>query len=471
MEERAKMAQGRVIIFEDEKENLSTLTRALQKVNFEVIGFSDPQEGVRYFDSHDTFDIVLTDLKMPRMDGIQILKHVKEKEPSLPVILITAFGSIETAVEAMKTGADDYIAKPVDVYELRKRVEALVEKRRLSEENKQLKSRLDRRFGFENIIAKSARMRQLLEQVKVVAGTKATVLILGESGTGKELIANAIHQNSERKRGPFLPINCAAIPSNLMESELFGHEKGSFTGAEKSHEGKFEQANGGTIFFDEVAELPLELQAKLLRVLEDRVIYKVGGTKGIPVDVRILAATHRNLAERVKSGLFREDLYFRLKVVELNIVPLRERKEDIPLLVNHFLDQYGKTHGKTVRSVSPELLDYFDKYPWHGNIREMKNMIERMVIFSTSDQLDLQDLPAEMTKDLPPEAAENKNGNGKNGELPSLNLTELENRAIMKALDETRGNKTQAAKILGIGLRTLHRKLSEYGYKGTDERS
>ena len=464
------MAQGRVIIFEDEKENLSTITRALQKVNFEVTGFSDPVEGIKHLESHDNFDIVLTDLKMPGMDGIEILKRVKEREPSLGVILITAFGSIETAVEAMKAGADDYIAKPVDVYELRKRVEALVEKRKLSEENKHLKSRLDQRYGFENIIGKSARMRQLLEQVRVVAGTRATVLIFGESGTGKELIANAIHQNSDRKRGPFIPINCAAIPSNLMESELFGHEKGSFTGAEKSHQGKFEQAHGGTIFFDEVAELAPELQAKLLRVLEDRVIHKVGGTKGIPVDVRILAATHRNLSERVREGSFREDLYFRLKVVELNIAPLRERKEDIPLLVRHFLEEYGKLHGKAVKKVSSELLDYFEDYPWKGNIREMKNMLERMVIFSTSDELDLEDLPVEMVRDLPP-GKEAGNGKGDNGRLPSLNLGELENRAIMKALDETNGNKTQAAKLLGIGLRTLHRKLSEYGSKENDERS
>jgi DNA-binding NtrC family response regulator len=468
IKECAKMAQGRVIIFEDEKENLSTLTRALQKVHFEVVGFSDPEEGLRFMDNHDSFDIVLTDLKMPKVDGLEILKRVKEKEPAVGVILITAFGSIETAVEAMKLGADDYIAKPVDIYELRKRVEALVEKRKLSEEVKLLKSRLDHRYGFENIIAKSSVMKELLEKVRVVAGTKATVLILGESGTGKELIANAIHQNSDRKRSPFLPINCAAIPSNLMESELFGHERGSFTGADKPHQGKFEQADGGTIFFDEVAELQPELQAKLLRVLEERVVYRVGGTKGTPVDVRILAATHRDLYERVKTGAFREDLYFRLKVVELNIVPLRERKEDIPLLVSHFLGEYGREHGRPVKKISPEMIDFFVEYPWRGNIREMKNMIERMVIFSTGDELTTKDLPVEMAKALPPKRENEQNYPE---QLPFLNLNKLEKEAILKALDETGGNKTKAARLLGIGLRTLHRKLNEYGFKSDDERS
>ncbi|MCX7831019.1 MAG: sigma-54 dependent transcriptional regulator, partial [Acidobacteria bacterium] len=356
-------------------------------------------------------------------------------------------------------GADDYIGKPIDIYELRKRVSAFVEKRRLSKEVTLLKSRLDKRYGFENVIAHSASMKELLERVKIVANTRATVLIIGESGTGKELIANAIHQNSDRKMKPFLPINCAAIPSNLVESELFGYEKGAFTGADKTHPGRFEQADGGTLFLDEIAELPLELQAKLLRVLEEKVIYRVGGTKGIPVDVRIVAATHRDLQEKVREQKFREDLFFRLKVVELKIPPLRERKSDIPFLFSHFLSEFCQEHKKNIKSVSNELLNFCENYSWPGNVRELRNLVERMVIFSSKENLSLEDLPPEMRKDSQDAKTDSAI---KQTSLPYLDLSLLEKEAILKALEETQGNRTQAAKILGIGLRTLHRKLNEY---------
>lgn len=453
------MAQGRLVIFDDDKANLLTIKKALEKVDYEIIAFSDPEEGLKFLQTTDTIDLVLSDLKMPKVTGIEILKSVKQKDPSVGVILITAFGSVESAVEAMKLGADDYIGKPIDIYELRKRVSAFVEKRKLSKEVNLLKSRLDKRFGFENIIAHSPNMKELLERVRIVANTRATVLIVGESGTGKELIANAIHQNSDRKGKPFLPINCAAIPSNLVESELFGYEKGAFTGAEKTHPGRFEQADGGTLFLDEIAELPLELQAKLLRVLEEKVVYRVGGTKGIAVDVRIVAATHRDLQEKVKEQKFREDLYFRLKVVELKIPPLRERKSDIPFLFNHFLNEFCKEHKKEISSVSKELLDFCENYAWQGNVRELKNLVERMVIFSSKDTLSLDDLPPEMRKEIPMVNQEDSNNPKK---LPYLDLSLLEKEAILKALEETDGNKTQAAKLLGIGLRTLHRKLNEY---------
>ncbi|NMC00289.1 MAG: sigma-54-dependent Fis family transcriptional regulator [Thermoanaerobaculaceae bacterium] len=453
------MAQGRLVIFDDDKANLLTMKKALEKVDYEIIAFNDPEEGLKFLQTTDTIDLVLSDLKMPKVTGIEILKSVKQKDPSVGVILITAFGSVESAVEAMKLGADDYIGKPIDIYELRKRVSAFVEKRKLSKEVNLLKSRLDKRFGFENIIAHSPNMKELLERVRIVANTRATVLIVGESGTGKELIANAIHQNSDRKGKPFLPINCAAIPSNLVESELFGYEKGAFTGAEKTHPGRFEQADGGTLFLDEIAELPLELQAKLLRVLEEKVVYRVGGTKGIAVDVRIVAATHRDLQEKVKEQKFREDLYFRLKVVELKIPPLRERKSDIPFLFNHFLNEFCKEHKKEISSVSKELLDFCENYTWQGNVRELKNLVERMVIFSSKDTLSLDDLPPEMRKEIPIVNQEDSNNSKK---LPYLDLSLLEKEAILKALEETDGNKTQAAKLLGIGLRTLHRKLNEY---------
>jgi DNA-binding NtrC family response regulator len=455
------LTQGRVVIVDDDKANLETMKKTLEKVNFETVCFSDSQDALNFIESNDGVDLVLTDLRMPKITGINLLKRVKQKDQSIGVILITAYGTVENAVEAIKMGADDYIGKPLDIYELRKRVSAIVEKRNLSKEVTLLKSRLDKRYGFENIIANSSKMKEVLEKVKLVANTKATVLIIGESGTGKELIANAIHQNSPRKSMPFLPINCAAIPGNLMESELFGYEKGAFTGADKAHLGRFEQADSGTLFLDEIAELPLELQGKLLRVLEEKVVYRVGGTKGIPVDVRIVAATHQNLSEKVKEGKFREDLYFRLKVVELVIPPLRERKEDIPFFVHQFLSDSSKEHNKNIKSISSELLNFFENYEWKGNVRELRNLLERMVIFSNKEVLDLSDLPSEFAIES---FAPNEEGVSNNGKmkLPFLNLELLEKEAIINALEETNYNKTQAAKVLGIGLRTLHRKINEY---------
>ena len=467
------MAQGSVLVLEDEAENLRSLTKALEKVGYDVKGFQDPREGMAYFGTHDTIDLVLTDLRMPGMDGMEVLKRVKESEPSVAVLLITAFGSVESAVQAMKVGADDYLAKPVDLYELRRRVQALVEKRRLRNEVDELKARLDERFGFEHIIGNARPMRELFQQIRMVAPTRVTVLIQGESGTGKELIANAIHQNSDRKRARFLPINCAAIPSNLIESELFGHERGSFTGAEKVHQGKFEQATGGTLFLDEIGELTLDLQAKLLRVLEERVVTRVGGTQPIPVDVRILTATHRDLPQMVAEGKFREDLMYRLKVVEIRIPPLRERIEDIPLLVQAFIAQFNREHGKQVTGVSPEVLSLLTAYAWPGNVRELRNLVERMVIFSAEDELRAAHLPYDFKPSpgfVPAAAAPGTRLTFRPTESIQA-LDEMERQAIFRALQENAGNKTQAARVLGIGVRTLHRKLKEYRIQQQDERS
>jgi DNA-binding NtrC family response regulator len=462
------MALGSILILEDEEENLRSLTRALEKVGYEVHPFQRPEEGMAYFKTHDSVDLVLTDLRMPGMDGMEVLRQVKQSENSVGVLLITAFGSVESAVQAMKVGADDYLAKPVDLYELRRRVQALVEKRRLKVEVDELKARLDERFGFENIVGNSDPMREVFQQIRMVAPTRATVFIQGESGTGKELIANAIHQNSERKRNRFLPINCAAIPANLIESELFGHEKGSFTGADKAHAGKFEQANGGTLFLDEIGELSLDLQAKLLRVLEERVVTRVGGTQPIPVDVRFITATHRDLTKMVQEGKFREDLFYRLKVVEIVIPPLRERLDDIPLLAHSFMAHFNREHGKTISSIHPEVLRALGNYSWPGNVRELKNVVERMVIFGTGEEL--------LPRHLPPELKAGPDADPLGPPLSSLPghrpftepgrpvqaLDELEKQAILRALDQTHGNKTQAARVLGIGIRTLHRKLKQY---------
>jgi len=472
------MTQGTILILEDEPENLRSLTKALEKVGYTVKGFQDPLAGIAHFRGSEGFDMVITDLRMPGMDGIEVLKQVKQTDPSVAVLLITAFGSVESAVQAMKVGADDYLAKPVDLYELRSRVSSLVTKRHLSQEVDQLKARLDERFGLEQLAGSSAVMRELFQQARMVAATRATVLIRGESGTGKELLANAIHQLSDRKRGRFLPLNCAAIPANLMESELFGHERGAFTGADKAHPGKFEQANGGTLFLDEVAELPLDLQAKLLRALEERAVTRVGGSTPLPVDVRILAATHRDLAAWVKEGRFREDLFYRLKVVELPIPPLRARLEDLPLLVRSLLDQLAPEHGHRVKGVSEGVLSAFAAHSWPGNVRELKNVVERMVIFCDGAVLEERHLPADFVPTASPahptpEAPAATGAPLSAAAAPAWSsapapghvvpLDEMERQAIFRALDETRGNKTQAARVLGIGLRTLHRKLKEYG--------
>jgi two-component system, NtrC family, response regulator HydG len=460
------MAQGKILLLEDDPENLRSLSKALERVGHTVHGFQDARQGMVFFKSNPGLDLVITDLRMPSLDGMEVLRQVKEASPEVGVLLITAFGSVESAVQAMNVGADDYLAKPVDLYELRKRVEALVEKRRLSREVEELKARLDERFGFESMIGHSPSMRDIFQQIRMVAPTRATVLLRGESGTGKELIANAIHQQSDRKRGRFLPLNCAAIPSNLIESELFGHEKGAFTGADKTHPGKFEQANGGTLFLDEIGELSLELQAKLLRVLEEKSVTRVGGTVPTPVDVRIITATHRDLGEMVRDGRFRSDLLYRLRVVEIQIPPLRNRREDIPLLAHTFLSQFNQEHGKAVHSLSEGALKVLQDWSWPGNVRELKNVMERMVIFCPAAEIAEGQLPPELkgggevpAPSQPSDAAQPTSAT-EGGEPVSLD--ELEKRAIMKALKETGGNKTWASKRLGIGLRTLHRKLKEY---------
>jgi DNA-binding NtrC family response regulator len=463
------MAQGKILLLEDDVENLRSLSKALEKVGYTVHGFQDAREGMAFFKANPGVDLVLTDLRMPGLDGMGVLKLVKDANPEVGVLLITAFGSVESAVQAMKVGADDYLAKPVDLYELRKRVEALVEKRRLAREVDELKARLDERFGFESMIGHSPLMRDIFQQIRMVAPTRATVLLCGASGTGKELIANAIHQHSDRKRGRFLPLNCAAIPANLIESELFGHERGAFTGADRIHPGKFEQATGGTLFLDEIGELTLELQAKLLRVLEEKCVTRVGGTVPIPVDVRIITATHRDLAQMVRDGLFRQDLLYRLRVVEISIPPLRDRQEDIPLLAHSFVSQFNQEHQKAIRSVSEGALRALQSWPWPGNVRELRNVIERMVIFCPGDEIAERHLPPEMRRlapiaVIPPATVLAPQASPPRGEDPpgAVNLDELERQAILRALRETGGNKTWAAKRVGIGLRTLHRKLKEY---------
>ena len=457
-----------IVIVEDEATSRLAMEKALKKKNYNVISFEDSVKALNYIQTNASFiDLVITDFRMPGLNGLELIKEITKLQFDISIILITAFGSIESAVEAMKLGADDYLAKPIDMFELRKRVEKIINSKRLKREVDNLKQRIDKFYSFSNIIGKSPQMKSLFEKILTVAPTDVTVLITGESGTGKELIANAIHQNSPRKNNIFLPINCAAIPGEILESELFGHEKGAFTGAVSQKIGKFELTSNGTLFLDEIGEMSLDLQAKLLRIIEQKEFMRVGGNKLIKVKTRIIAATNQNLEELVKSGKFREDLYFRLKVVHLKIPPLRERKADIPLLVNHFLKKFGETHNKPGISITPETLKILEHYSWPGNVRELQNLIESLVIFSTNNVIKPQNLPDELIE------KSNFKVNLPQNPLPDLNdsviikigqtLDEVEKMIILKTLERFNGNKTHTAKVLGIGLRTLHRKLKEYG--------
>ena len=404
------------------------------------------------------FDLILMDVRMLKVSGIEALGRIKTLNPSIPVIIMTAYSSIESAVTALKSGAYDYLTKPLDFDKLRITIERAMEHALLREENRILKQNMGARFDRRNIIGQSVGVERLLETVAQVAMSEATVLIHGESGTGKELIAGAVHYNSFRKAGPFVKINCAAITETLLESELFGHEKGAFTGADRKKEGKFIQASGGSLFLDEVSEMSLMMQVKLLRVLQEREITRVGGEQVVPIDVRLIVATNKDLMAMISAGQFREDLYYRLNVVNLNLPPLRERREDIPLLAQHFLEKFSELNRKSIKGFTPQTMDHLIRYDWPGNVRELMNTVERGVVLCRGDYLDDQVLPM-----LPPvngraalpETAEIVSGD--------ISLDAVEKAAILKALEAAGGNKSQTARQLGITRKTLHKKLKEYG--------
>jgi len=403
------------------------------------------------------FDLILMDVRMIKMSGLTALSEIKAFNPAIPVLIMTAFASVETAVDALKKGAYDYLTKPLDFDELRLTMERAMEHTHLKEENRLLKESLGTRFDRGNLIGRSAAMTKLLETVALVAPSEATVLIDGESGTGKEMIAGAIHFNSPRKNSPFVKINCAAITETLLESELFGHEKGSFTGADRRKEGKFRQAEGGSIFLDEVSEMSLSMQVKLLRVLQEREITRVGGEEVMKVDVRVIAATNRDLIKDMESGRFREDLYYRLNVVTLHVPPLRERPEDIPLLAQHFLGTFSQKNRKNIHGFTPQAMDRLLKYGWPGNVRELMNAVERGVVLSRSEYLDADELPL-ILRDHPPDHRPSTAA-----DLSEIPLDAVEKAAILKMLDAAGGNKSEAARRLGITRRTLHKKLKSYG--------
>ncbi|MDY6862186.1 MAG: sigma-54 dependent transcriptional regulator [Thermodesulfobacteriota bacterium] len=441
-----------ILIVDDDEESLKAIKRALQK-DYRVITSDKGKEAIKLF-KKEVVDITITDLKMPDMDGMDVLEKAKEIDPEISVIMLTAYGTIENAVDAMKSGAVDYLLKPVDIFELRTRVKKAIQNKTLHREIEYLRAQVNKKYGFHSIVGNSQAMKEIYSQIVQIAPAKTNVLVLGESGTGKELVAKSIHHNSPRANKPFIPLNCSALPENLLESELFGFEKGSFTGATEKRLGKFEIAQGGTIFLDEVGEMTNAIQIKLLRVLDQKEIMRVGGSSTIKVDTRLITATNTDLEKAVEAKRFREDLYYRLKVVTINLPPLRERKEDIPLLVDTFLRQFNEENNKNIKGFKKEVIDLFIDYHWPGNVRELKNIVENMVVMSNKTILSLNDVPSSISK----LKSKEKNVYLKIGSP----LMEMEKELIRETLKEVNGNRTKTAKILKIGLRTLQRKIKSY---------
>jgi two-component system, NtrC family, response regulator len=447
-----------ILIVDDEKNYLVVLEALLSAEGYEIITADNVRDALRLMEESD-LDLVLTDMKMPGMSGMDLLVESKRRKPEVPVIMMTAYGTIEMAVEAMKKQAYDYITKPFQNEELKLTIKKALENYRLIKENRRLSEALSERHRYRNIIGKSRPMLQIYDLIDKVAQSKASVLITGASGTGKELIAKAIHYEGLRRGRPFISVNCGALTETLLESELFGHEKGAFTGAVALKKGRFELADGGTLFLDEVGDMPPSLQVKLLRVLQEMEFERVGGTKTLKVDVRVLSASNRNLKEDVSSGLFREDLYYRLNVIHIDVPPLRERLEDIRLLVNHFIEKYRKDEGKDKIELSPEVWQTLYAHSWPGNIRELENVIERAVVLNSDGVIELKDLPAEFSKrreelDLdrfvPPDAP-----------LQTV-LEEVEEKMIRRALRQSDNVQSHAAERLGITKSLIQHKMKKY---------
>jgi DNA-binding NtrC family response regulator len=444
-----------ILIVEDEAKMQRLLQLSLAEEGYTTQAASDAELGLRLL-RQTKFDLVITDLKLPGMDGLEFLQAVKRTDAQVPVVLMTAFGTVETAVQAMKAGASDYVLKPFSLEEMKLVVKKELNVRRLQEENRDLREALGKRYEFKNIVARSPKMQEVLAVVERVAPGNSTVLLGGESGAGKDLIARAIHQHSRRASGPFLKINCAAIPENLLESELFGYEKGAFTGAMTSKPGKFELADKGSIFLDEIGDVPPVIQVKLLRVLQEREFERLGGTKTLRVDVRLIAATNRDLRVALEQGTFREDLYYRLNVVPLNIPPLREHKEDIPDLVRVFLDRFGHEAGKQVSTVTPAAMKRLMEFHWPGNVRELENIIERAVALCSGDVIDLEDIRLDISPARP-------RASDAPFPPPGETLEQFEDEIIRESLRRAGGNKSQAARLLGLSRNALRYRLSKIG--------
>lgn len=451
----------RVLVVDDDEPHAMAVAESLEKVGFECTIANSGERGVAQIES-ENFDVVVTDLRMDDVDGLQILTKTKEELPDAEVILLTGHASVQSALAAGQAGASMYLTKPLDINELRNAVHKASTRMRLLRKNAELSQRLDERFGFEGVIGNSPAMKTVVDQLKAIAPTPSTVLIQGENGTGKELVARALHQNSDRKSKPFVPLNISALPESILEDELFGHEAGAYTGADRKRIGKFEYATGGTLFLDEVGEMPMDTQIKLLRVLEDRRISRIGANEEISVNVRLISATNANLEQYVKDGKFREDLFYRLQVVSIYLPPLRERRVDIPLLVDLFRTQLSETHGREVPNVSRSARQALMAHDWPGNIRQLRNTIERMMVLDSDGILDVDDLPPDI---MPPGTEIDSDANisvfGADA-LVGKSLKDVEKFYIVRALELTEGNREEAATILGIGERTLYRKIKEY---------
>lgn len=444
---------GNILIVDDESTIRETLSLILSEEGYRCHTAGNGEQALEMV-KENGYDLIVTDLKMPRMGGLDLLKEVKKIAPKTSVMIITAYATLESAIQALRLGAYDYIIKPLDFDDVILRIRRLMEHRELVNENEFLRQEVQEKFSFSNIIGESPQMKEVFRLIEKVAGTKGNVLITGKSGTGKELVARAIHYNSPRKKKRFVAINCGAIVDNLMESELFGHKKGSFTGAVRDKEGYFKVADGGTLFLDEVGEIPLHLQVKLLRAIETGEFIPVGDTTPVKVDVRIIAATNRDLEKEVEKGNFREDLFYRLNVIEIKLPPLNERQEDIPLLVHHFLEKYNRELNRQVKGVDEETMRILRNYEWKGGIRELENVIERALILCENDIITKNDLPPNLTRIEPPP------------EVPAKlkeAVASFEREHISHILKSTGGDKEQAAQILGISLSSLYRKIDELG--------
>jgi two-component system response regulator AtoC len=453
------MIPKRILIIDDEENFRHMLSVILKKEKYDVETAGNGEEGLKKV-TLSSFDQILCDIRMPNMDGMEFLRAAQKMKVDATIIMMSAYGTIDTAIEAMKLGAYDYISKPFKPDEIILTLKKAEERERLRKENELLRREVQKEYEFRNIVSKNEKMLSIFEVIKKVAPYKSTILITGESGTGKELIARALHYNSDRSQSPFMPVNCGAIPENLLESELFGHAKGAFTDAIRTKKGLFEEADGGTLFLDEIGELPQQLQVKLLRVLQDGEIRRVGESKSIQIDVRIITATAKDLVKEVSEGRFREDLFYRLNVLPIRIPPLRERIEDIPLLVQHFINKYSKSMNKKVAGITPKALHVLMNYRWFGNVRELENTIERAIVLTDKENIELENLPIEIQTFQDQvqitALAEEEFSIKKASRFLEMNL-------IKKALNKTKGNHTHAARLLELSHRALLYKIKEYG--------
>jgi DNA-binding NtrC family response regulator len=452
----------KILIVEDDADMAETCRRLFRRAGLQAEAVYDGAEGLERLRADPDFTIVLTDLRMPGMDGTEVLKKAKEIRPEVDVIIMTGYGTIQNAIQAMKIGATDYITKPFDREELLRAVSQILESRRLKREVSRLQRELKNTYGFPNIVGRSVSMQRVFARIRAAAGHDSSVLIVGETGTGKELVARAIHYNSPRAQHPFVPVNCGAIPRDLIESELFGHRKGAFTGASRDTIGLFRAADHGTLFLDEIVEMPLEIQARLLRVLQDRRIRRVGDVQETAVDVRFLAAISLPGEEAIREGRLRQDLFYRVGVITVELPPLRERPEDLPFLVQHFVDKFNKVFPNKVEGIDPKAMDHLAAYPWPGNVRELEHVIESLFAMGAQGRILLEDLPEQVL------LRRGTTGVSAPAAGPQA-LAEAERKAVEQALRAARGNKSRAASILGISRTRLYNKMRLYGIGGVDE--